>query len=57
LAQLPSPAAPKGASRIDYTLWKWQKTPPAVLGQVGKIITFAGVGLIGFLVVAILLGL
>jgi phycobilisome rod-core linker protein len=57
LAQLPRPAAPKGASRIDYTLWKWQKTPPAVLGQVGKIITFAGVGLIGFLVVAILLGL
>jgi phycobilisome rod-core linker protein len=47
----------KGASRIDYTRWAWQKTPPAVLRQIGKVITFGGVAVIILLFAAILLGL
>ncbi len=47
----------QGASRIDYTLWAWQKTPPAILGQVGKVITFGGAAVIGLLFAAMLLGL
>jgi phycobilisome rod-core linker protein len=47
----------KGASRIDYTRWAWQKTPPAILGQIGKVITFGGATVIVLLFAAILLGL
>jgi phycobilisome rod-core linker protein len=47
----------KGASRIDYTRWAWQKTPPAILGQIGKVITFGGAAVIVLLFAAILLGL
>jgi phycobilisome rod-core linker protein len=47
----------KGASRIDYTRWAWQKTPPAILGQIGKVITFGGAAVIVLLFTAILLGL
>jgi phycobilisome rod-core linker protein len=47
----------QGASRLDYTRWAWQKTPPAVLGQVAKVITFGGVAVIVLLFAAILLGL
>jgi phycobilisome rod-core linker protein len=47
----------EGASRIDYTRWAWQKTPPAILGQIGKVITFGGAAVIVLLFAAILLGL
>lgn len=47
----------KGAARLDYTRWEWQKTPPAVLGQIGKVITFGGAAVIVLLFAAILLGL
>jgi phycobilisome rod-core linker protein len=59
LAQLPKPTwkAVKGGARLDYTLWAWQKTPPVVLGQVGKVIIFGGAAGIIFLFIAILLGL
>jgi phycobilisome rod-core linker protein len=47
----------QGAARLDYTRWAWQKTPPAVLGQFGKAITFGGAAVIVLLFAAILLGL
>jgi phycobilisome rod-core linker protein len=47
----------KGASRIDYTRWVWQETPPVILGQIGKFITFGGAAVIVLLFAAILLGL
>jgi phycobilisome rod-core linker protein len=47
----------KGASRIDYTRWAWQETPPVILGQIGKFITFGGAAVIVLLFAAILLGL
>jgi phycobilisome rod-core linker protein len=47
----------KGASKLDYTRWAWQKTPPAALVQVGKFITFGGAAVIVLLFAAILLGL
>jgi phycobilisome rod-core linker protein len=59
LANLPtsSYAGGPGAARLDYTRWAWQKTPPAALGQVGKVITFGGAAVIVLLFAAILLGL
>jgi phycobilisome rod-core linker protein len=58
LAKLPTSSwQGQGTSRLDYTRWAWQKTPPAILGQVGKVITFGGAALIVLLFVAILLGL
>jgi phycobilisome rod-core linker protein len=47
----------QSASQIDYTRWAWQKTPPAILGQIGKVITFGGAAVIVLLFAAILLGL
>jgi phycobilisome rod-core linker protein len=46
-----------GASRLDYTRWAWQKTPPTILGQIGKVITFGGAAGIVLLFAAVLLGL
>jgi phycobilisome rod-core linker protein len=59
LANLPTPSysGGKGSARLDYTRWAWQKTPPAALGQVGKVITFGGAAVILLLFAAILLGL
>lgn len=57
LAQLPKPRSIKGAARLDYTIWKWQKNPPKSLGQVGAAIIFGGVALIAYMILATLLGL
>jgi phycobilisome rod-core linker protein len=59
LANIPKQTwkAPAGASRLDYTLWKWQQTPPAAAVKVGQGIIYAGVATIGFLALSILLGL
>ena len=48
---------PVGASRLDYTLWKWQQTPPAAAVKVGRGIIYVGVATIGFLALAVLFGL
>jgi len=47
----------KGAARLDYVLWKWQNNPPAVIGKIGAGITYAGAGIVGFLILAVLFGL
>ena len=58
LAQIPKQSfkGVKGASRIDYILWDWQKTPPQALVQVGKGMIFCGVGVIGLLLISVLFG-
>jgi phycobilisome rod-core linker protein len=45
---------PKGAARLHYYRWEWQKNPPKVLGKIGAGITFGGAGLILLLALAIL---
>jgi phycobilisome rod-core linker protein len=57
LAQIPQQQFGKGAARLDYLRWEWQKNPPKELAQVGKAIIIAGVGFIGLLFLATLLGL
>lgn len=47
----------KGSARLDYTLWEWQKKPPAAAVKVGQGIIYAGVATIGLLVLSVLLGL
>jgi len=47
----------KGAARLDYVRWAWQKNPPAIIGKIGAGITFGGVAIIGFLIFGILFGL
>jgi phycobilisome rod-core linker protein len=47
----------KGASKLNYYRWDWQKNPPAVLGQIGQGIIIAGVGVIGLMLIAALFGL
>jgi phycobilisome rod-core linker protein len=57
--QLPKPnlsGISKGAARLDYTRWEWQKNPPVALVAVGKAITYSGAAFIGFLFLAVLLG-
>lgn len=58
LAQLPKqqPQGAKGAARIDYVRWNWQKTPPAALVTVGKGLIFSGVAFLVLLFGAVLLG-
>ncbi len=48
--------APTGVSRLDYTLWEWQKTPPKAVVKVGRGIIYAGVATIGFLALSVLFG-
>lgn len=59
LANIPKQTwkAVKGAARLDYTRWEWQKTPPKVVVGVGKGLIYAGAAFIGFLALAVLLGL
>lgn len=47
----------KGAARLDYLRWEWQKNPPQIIGKIGAGIVIAGVGFIGLLIFGILLGL
>jgi phycobilisome rod-core linker protein len=47
----------KGAARLDYTRWEWQKTPSPGLVKAGRILTLSGAAFIGFLFIAVLLGL
>ena len=59
LAKLPKQSARfnvPGAARLDYTLWKWQKTPPKAAVKVGQGIICAGVATIGLIALAVLLG-
>ncbi len=59
LAKLPKQQAQftnKGAARLDYTRWEWQKNPPTAVVKVGQGIIYAGVATIGFLALSILLG-
>jgi phycobilisome rod-core linker protein len=46
----------KGAARLEYTCWEWQKNPSTALGAVGKAITFSGAAFIVLLFIATLLG-
>lgn len=57
--RLPEPhlTSGPGGAKLDYVRWQWQKTPPAALAKVGQGIIVAGVGAIGLLFLAILLGL
>ena len=47
----------KGAARLDYVRWEWQKNPPAIIGKIGAGIVFTGAGIVGFMVVGVFLGL
>jgi phycobilisome rod-core linker protein len=47
----------KGAARLDYVRWEWQKNPPAIIGKIGAAFVFAGVGIVGFVVLGVFLGL
>jgi phycobilisome rod-core linker protein len=47
----------KGAARLDYLRWEWQKNPPAIIGKIGTGIVFTGVGVIGLLILGVFLGL
>ena len=47
----------RGAARLDYLRWDWQKTPPAIIGKIGAGISYAGAGFVGLLIIAVLLGL
>jgi len=47
----------KGAARLDYLRWEWQKNPPAFIGKIGTGIVFTGVGVIGLLILGVFLGL
>jgi phycobilisome rod-core linker protein len=47
----------KGAARLDYLRWEWQKNPPAIIGKIGAGIVITGVGVIGFLTLGVFLGL
>jgi len=47
----------KGAARLDYVRWEWQKNPPAIIGKIGAGIIYAGAGIVGFLILAVLFGL
>jgi len=47
----------RGAARLDYLRWDWQKNPPTILGKIGAGITYAGAGFVGLLIVLVLLGL
>jgi phycobilisome rod-core linker protein len=37
--------------------WEWQKNPPKVVGVIGAVITVGGAALIGYMIVAVFLGL
>jgi phycobilisome rod-core linker protein len=37
--------------------WAWQNNPPKAIGQIGAAITYGGVALVGFLIIALMLGL
>ncbi len=58
LANIPQQTwkAPKGAARLDYIRWEWQKTPPKAAIQVGRGIIYAGVATIGLLALSVLFG-
>jgi phycobilisome rod-core linker protein len=45
---------PKGASKLDYYRWEWQKHPPKALGLIGGGITIGGAALILLLALATL---
>jgi phycobilisome rod-core linker protein len=47
----------KGAARLDYLRWEWQKNPPAIIGKIGGGIVITGVGVIGLLIFSVFLGL
>jgi phycobilisome rod-core linker protein len=47
----------KGAARLDYLRWEWQKNPPAIIGKIGSGIVITGVGVIGLLILGVFLGL
>jgi phycobilisome rod-core linker protein len=47
----------KGAARLDYVRWEWQKNPPAIIGKIGAGITYAGAGFVGLLLLGVLIGL
>ena len=47
----------KGAARLDYLRWEWQKNPPQIIGKIGGGIVIAGAGFIGLLIFSVLLGL
>jgi phycobilisome rod-core linker protein len=59
LAQIPKQTfqGVKGAARLDYTRWEWQKNPDPTLVKVGKGIIFAGIATIGVMALSVLFGL
>jgi phycobilisome rod-core linker protein len=59
LAQIPQQTwqGGKGAARLDYVRWEWQKKPSPILVKVGQGIIYGGVATIGLLALAVLLGL
>jgi phycobilisome rod-core linker protein len=59
LAQIPKQtwAGNKGAARIDYVRWEWQKNPSPTLLKVGRGIIYGGVATIGVLALSVLFGL
>ncbi len=60
LANIPKQSARfqgKGAARLDYTLWEWQKTPPPAVVKVGQGMIYAGAATIGLLALSVLFGL
>ncbi|ELS30720.1 MULTISPECIES: phycobilisome rod-core linker polypeptide [Pseudanabaena] len=46
----------KGAARLDYLRWEWQKSQPAIIGKIGAGFVYAGAGFVGILILAVFLG-
>ncbi|MEO0648804.1 MAG: phycobilisome rod-core linker polypeptide [Cyanobacteria bacterium J06650_10] len=57
--RLPQPTmqVTKGASRLDYLRWDWQKNPPQSLQSAWIALFYGGMGLIVLLFLSVLLGL
>jgi phycobilisome rod-core linker protein len=58
LAQIPQQTwtGTKGAARLDYVRWEWQKTPSPTLAKVGQGMIYAGVATIGLMALSVLFG-
>lgn len=54
--QLPQPSLSnqKGAAKLDYVRWEWQKNPPTSLGKVGQGFVVAGAAFVALLIFATL---
>ena len=47
----------KGAAKLDYVRWEWQKNPPAIVSKIGAGITIGGAVFVCLLISLVLLGL